>query len=300
MVLLVAIAAVSALTVASAMTAPAIAADSNDAASKRFCLLGTEVQDIHSKTNGVDYRVYVSLPRDYDKQKSSYPIVYLLDADYTFSLVQNIAWFLADENELEPMILVGIAYPGVAQEKHGPLFKMNRTRDYTPTRIATGGYGAEFQKHSGGADKFLDFIRDELIPQMETKYRVAPHDRTLVGMSFGGLLASYALCTRSNTFQRLLIISPSLWYDKRSVQLPNTRDLPAKVFFCVGGEETKAKGANDMVSDLQSFVGKLKAKKFPSFECRLWVAPDESHHSVPPAAVMRGMRWLFGGIKQRS
>lgn len=224
----------------------------------------------------------------YQKHSGSYPVVVLLDADYTFSLLQNIAWFLADENELRPLILVGIASPGAAQEKHGPIMKLNRTRDFTPTHVATGGYGAEFQKASGGADKFLDFIEQELIPHLEQNYRVKHDDRTILGLSFGGLLASYALWTRPGLFQRFIIISPSLWYDKRFVPALLDRptfakkDLRARVFFSVGANETAAKGSENMVRDLTLFVNKLDKRNYPNFKALLWVAEGESHHSVLP------------------
>ena len=166
-----------------------------------FSFYHTQVRPMHSDRTGIDYKLYISLPREYETGKVSYPVVLVLDADYFFPFVHLIVWGLVDHAELQPMILVGIAYPGVAEEKHGPLFKLNRTRDYTPTFVAKGGYGSEFQKQSGGADRFLDFVDQELFPYLEKKFRVKHDDRSLVGMSFGGLLASYALVTRPDLFQ---------------------------------------------------------------------------------------------------
>ncbi len=271
---------------------------------QHYTLPGTQVRELHSEIVGIDYRLYISLPRDYDKANSSnYPVVFLLDANYTFAMYQSIVTFLADEDELPPMILVGIGYRDVEDEKHGALFKTNRTRDYTPFHVAAGGYGPEFDKQSGGANRFLDFIEQELKPFLVANFRIKKDDFTLAGNSFGGLLGSYALLSRPGQFQRFLIVSPSLWYDKRkmfSVEnsfLLSHRDLPARVFFCVGGDERASRGFTEMVGDLKSFVGKLQAQKYPKFRSQLWIAPDEGHHSVFAPAAMRGMRWLFSNSK---
>ena len=116
----------------------------------------------------------------------------VLDADYCFAMMHGIIGLLADHDELAPVILVGIAYPGVAEQKQGPIYKRSRTRDYTPSHVENDGfgYGEEFQKVSGGGDHFLDFIAQELTPYLEREFRVRPQDRTIVGYSFGGLRAS--------------------------------------------------------------------------------------------------------------
>jgi predicted alpha/beta superfamily hydrolase len=265
---------------------------------KPLTLDGTEVRNFHSQTVGVDYLLYVSLPRDYDKQSESYPIVFVLDADYCFPIVHQIARLLADHDELRPLILVGITYPGVAQEKYGPLLKTGRTRDYTPTHVASGGYGEQFQKQSGGADRFLNFIQKELIPDLDKEFRVKP-DRSIVGYSYGGLLATYGLLTRPTLFQRYIIVSPSLWYDNHAMlrlekkSILAAKDLNARAFFAVGGLETRSHGEKEMVGDLNTFVSILRSKNCPGLRTQVFIAGDETHHSVFPAAAMRGIRFIF-------
>lgn len=277
-----------------------LAAIADQIVDSKYTLGNTQIRQIHSNKVGIDYLIYVSLPRDYDKQTAAYPVLYLLDANYNFPLYQSIATFLADENELPPLVLIGIGYPGVEDEKHGPKFKLNRTRDYTPTHVEKGGYGPEFDKASGGADRFLDFIEQELNPYIESNFRVKHDDRAIAGNSYGGLCASYALLRRPGLFHRYIIVSPSLWFDKRimfSLEekfLQSHSDLPARAFFCVGGDETASHGFSEMVGDLKLFTSKLQAKKYPKFQSLLWIAPNEGHHSVFAAAATRGLRWLYG------
>ena len=265
---------------------------------KPFSLQDTQVEKFQSHIVKADYQLYISLPREYEKQTESYPIVLVLDADYCFPIVHQIVRFLSDHDEIKPAIVVGISYPGVAQEKFGPIHKLNRTRDYTPTHVAKGGYGDEFQKQSGGANQFINLIDKELIPYLEGKYRVK-HDRTIVGYSYGGLFASYALLRQPTLFQRYIIVSPSLWYDRRFITRfegqvnAKRKDLRAIAFFSIGSLEEGTFGRQEMVKDTNQFVNTLRARRFPSFRSQLWVANGEDHHSIFPGAAMRGARFVF-------
>ena len=69
-------------------------------------------------------------PLDYAKTRKSYPVVYMLDADYSFAIVRNVVQHFVERDDLPPMILVAIAYPGAATNRE--TYKKNRTRDYTP------------------------------------------------------------------------------------------------------------------------------------------------------------------------
>ncbi|MFI5363828.1 MAG: alpha/beta hydrolase [Elusimicrobiota bacterium] len=282
-----------------AMLAVPAASRAGEATYPPYSLNGTQVRTFHSNRVGIDYKLYVGLPRDYDASSSSYPVVMILDADSSFAMTHGILRFLEDHDELAPAILVGIAYPGVAEEKRGPIYKTNRTRDYTPTTMKEGGYGAEFQKVSGGADRFLEFIGEELVPYLEREFRVQPHDRAIVGHSYGGLLASYALLTRPGLFQRFVIVSPSLWWDRRLMTRIEKREaallksLPARAFFAVGQGETGNILGTGSAEDLEEFVGKLKSRHYSGLQSALWIAPDETHHSVFPGALTRGLRWVF-------
>src|SRR5688500_8438384 len=70
----------------------------------------TEVRSIASKSSGIGYRLYVSLPPGYDTTKARYPVVYMLDADYSFPVAHATAWHLAERSHLPPVILVAVAY----------------------------------------------------------------------------------------------------------------------------------------------------------------------------------------------
>ena len=141
-----------------------------------FTLHHTLTKEFFSKINGIKYNLYISLPKEYTFNNKDYPIIYLLDADYSFALARQISEHLSDRNRISESIIVGIAYANPNE------YKKNRTRDYTPSYVSSGGYGAEYQKFSGGAESFYRFIRSELIPYLQQTYRLNKN-ATFVGHS---------------------------------------------------------------------------------------------------------------------
>ncbi len=83
-----------------------------------------------------------------------------------------------------------------------------RADEYTMTRSSRFGCG-------GNADRYLDFIAEEVLPWLRGNFPVSPlrTDVTLGGSSLGGLLTLYAACTRFADFGRFIVTSPSIWWD---------------------------------------------------------------------------------------
>ena len=257
-----------------------------------FTIPNTEVQSLHSDLTGADYELFIATPSDYDKSGKTYPVVYMLDADYSFALVRNVVQHFVEREDLPPMILVAIAYPGAAADRE--VYKMNRTRDYTPVYAPDGGYGAEYQKVSGGAPKFRAFIAKELAPFIEKRYRATPGDRTLIGHSYGGLFGTYVLLTEPALFKRYIIVSPSLWYSKRIAFTMEEHAAEggirpdARVFLAVGALENSF-----MADDLVVLAKKLRARNNPRLTIATKVFEGERHNSVFPGAVTRGLLTVF-------
>lgn len=262
------------------------------AAADSYSIPNTEVRSLHSSHTGVDYQLFVSLPGDYSSSSKTYPVVYMLDADYSFALVRNVVQHFVEREDLPPLILVAIAYPGAATNRE--TYKMNRTRDYTPVYAPDGGYGAEYQRVSGGAEKFRAFIARELVPYVERNFRVDPADRTIIGHSYGGLFATYVLLVQPTLFNRYIVVSPSLWYSNRIVftmeeEAAQSGLRPAaRAFFSVGELENPA-----MAGDLTALVNKLKSRGNGNLQLTLRIFEHELHNSVFPGAVTRGLLTVF-------
>jgi predicted alpha/beta superfamily hydrolase len=124
-------------------------------------------------------------------------------------------------------------------------------------------------------------------------------DRTIAGVSLGGLFPLYVLFYAPETFNRYIAVSPSLWWNDRVILeyeeefADKHSDLPAKLFLSVGGLEEEQYPDLGMVSSLKEFHERLEDRNYAGLEMEMVVMEDETHHSVFPSAFSRGLRTVF-------
>jgi len=250
-----------------------------------------------------EFQIFVALPRHYDPidADTRYPVLYVLDANGMFGMVTETVRMMQILHEVPEMIIVGIGYPvNDFVETLGI-----RSRDLTPTvddgtfrkRMAdvmeTLGVPMTFFE-SGGAASFLHFIRSELMPFMQNTYRTNPEDTTLFGDSLGGLFALFTLFHQPNTFNRYIIGSPSIAWDNRIAltyeadYATQHADLSAKVFMSAGSLESAAQIAN-----MKQMAQTLRDREYPSLELTTWLFEGETHLSVIPGTISKGLASVF-------
>ena len=265
-------------------------------------LISTEKRMLHSKIVNQDFEIFISLPYKYFMSDTTYPVLYSLDANVKFGMMSNVVNNLGTlTRDIPEIIVVGIAYPIKSIADWAAL----RKRDTTPTskpeydkqwadylNNATGRDDIVVQ--SGGADKFLAFISDELIPFIESNYRVSSNDRALHGTSSGGLFTLYALFQQPETFQRYFAGSPSInWDEPYMYKLENDfaashKDMPVKLFMCVGGLESES-----YINNMQKMAQQLRSRNYPNFELETIVFENETHGTTGPASLCRGLKILY-------
>jgi uncharacterized protein len=248
-----------------------------------------------------NYLISVALPDGYTKDHAPYPVLYAADANAEFGTVVETARLLSVSKELPDLVIVGVGYPNPGQG-----FKAAgaaRFRDLTPT--ADPAFMQEFANAaqqdvllspsaSGGAAEFLSFIRGELVPTIEQTYNVSPENRAWFGHSLGGLFGVYMLFNNDGLFRRFVIGSPSLFWNNRSmlaaeeVFAASGSALRARVFLSVGLLEEPS-----MVSDLRTFVATLERRRYQGLELQAQFFGDETHLSSVPAAISRGLRFVY-------
>ncbi len=81
-----------------------------------YALPNTQVREIQSTANHAFYRQFIATPPDYATSGKTYPVVYMLDADYSFALTRNVVQHFVERGKLPEMILIAIAYPGAADD----------------------------------------------------------------------------------------------------------------------------------------------------------------------------------------
>jgi predicted alpha/beta superfamily hydrolase len=157
----------------------------------RASIRTSQVHSIHSPiAGGVDYEIVVSVPLDYSASSERYPVVYYLDAWYAAGGVEETYHWLRAFDDIPPLILVGISW-----RTDGAGARDHRTRDFTPTHLAT-------RPTSGGAEAFFQFLTGEVIPFVEREYRTVESPRGLMGYSLGGLFGAWVLFNHPGTFDR--------------------------------------------------------------------------------------------------
>src|SRR5690349_20126718 len=72
----------------------------------------TQLRRVTSAVNGQEYLLYVHLPPGYADATTTYPVLYLLDAQWDFPLVIGLVESLTDDGFVPPMIIVGITWGG--------------------------------------------------------------------------------------------------------------------------------------------------------------------------------------------
>lgn len=232
--------------------------------------------------------VNIYLPEGYNPKDSvKYPVIYLLDgaADQDFIHISGLVQFYNfDWISIVPKsIVVGIVSP-------------DRQRDLSfPTTF--GDHPTRFPS-AGGSANFISFIEKELQPFIEKKYK-GNNDKTLIGQSLGGLLASQILIEKPTLFNRYIIVSPSLWWNNGTLleaslaQLEAT-EAPIDVYLGVGKEGLVPFGVNRVMEvDANIFYDKLKAMKNDQFTIHFDYLPLKNHATILHQAVMNAFELLY-------
>lgn len=233
---------------------------------------------IYSEVLKEERLLLLYFPSGYDQFEKSYPVLYLLDGDSNFHHTTGTVQFLAQTSRIPDMIIVAIQ-------------NTERRRDLTPpTQTDT----TDAYSSSGGADNFLAFLKDELIPYIDQTYRTRPY-RILVGHSFGGLFAIHTLVKQPGVFNSYLAISPTLWWNEQAIieevktSLKNNPDLMGDLYMTMGNEGGKMLGAALKLS------GVLEEEAPKSFRWHFELMEQETHGSVPNRSTYDGLEKIFEG-----
>lgn len=216
----------------------------------------------------------------------------MLDAYSSFGIMVQMARLLAFDKELPEVIIVGISSEGGSKE-----FNYGRARDFTPTQIQPEKLPAEYRSTfpiSGGAEKFWGFIKDELIPYVESNYRFSPGDRTLEGHSLGGLLVFYSLFKEPGLFKRYVAVSPVLLWDgglllKQEENFWNDhKTLNADIYTSVGSLESES-----FILPWKQLTNNLKLRRYEGLKLKTEIAEGETHYTIIPYIVTHGLKSVF-------
>lgn len=239
---------------------------------------GTQVQKIFSEIMNQEYELHVNIPRFYEDTSRSFPVLFLLDSQWDFPLMQAIYGEQYYDGFVPELLIIGITWAG----ENVNIDKL-RARDFTPTK-------AKFQYETGKAPEFLKFFRNELIPFIEKNYRVTGN-RSLAGSSFGGLFTLFAMFTETDLFTNYILTSPALEWDERILfaveneYSRNNSDLNARLYMAIGSYEFL-----DVFNEL---VNILNSRKYEGLKYEYKILDGIGHSGSKAEGYTRGIQFVF-------
>lgn len=193
-------------------------------------------RQFHSAILPDDRDLIVYLPEEYERGDRHYPVLYLHDGQNLFdgntSYIPGRTWSVHEtadrliaDGEVEPLIIVGIYNTGE-----------HRILEYTPT--ADPKYGG------GEGGLYGRLLVDEMKPFIDRTYRTlaGPEHTGLGGSSLGGLVTLYLGLLRPDIFGKLAVLSPSVWWDQKSILAFVTEAAPRprpRIWLDMGTKEGK-------------------------------------------------------------
>ena len=168
-------------------------------------------------------------------------------------------------------------------------FYRRRERDYTPSEAHLEEFPA-----AGNGPAFFQFLDKELIPFVNATYATEPDDRTLIGLSFSGLFSTWVLFKHPEVINRYVIISSSLWWDNgacfryEGAYAKNHQSLRGRVYLTAGERDGR-----NIVKDVPRLIDRLESRSYQGLSLGGGLLEDETHRTIFPNAVTKGLRFVF-------
>lgn len=221
---------------------------------------------IKSKILSEERKVVVHLPEGYKESNKKYPVLYVLDGNRHLPHAILSSQILQQESLVPEMIIVAIT------NNRG-----TRTRDLSTNKAA-----------------FTQFIRDELFPVIQFRYRTSSI-RTLFGHSMAGYFATNILADTPNMFDNYIAASPVLQVNDEHIvktyqqlKIPNIADRT--LYFTLTDAVVEGKAAGDA---MKKFVENLTSSEPKGLNWQYNFIPNQVHMTTPYITLYEGLAFVF-------
>lgn len=199
---------------------------------------------LQSKAVGEPRLVNVYTPTRYRTTPNvRLPVLYMPDGgiDEDFPHVVHTVDSLIAAGRIRPVIVVGVP-------------NTQRRRDLTgPTRVATD---STIAPQIGGSAAFRRFFSDELIPEIDRRYRTTS-ERAIIGESLAGLFIVETFLDQPALFSHYVALDPSVWWNAGAL-VDSARDriarfdaAPRTFYFASSREPSTAVGSGKLADVLR-------------------------------------------------
>lgn len=235
---------------------------------------------VASKSIGETRRINVYTPPGYRTSAGGrLPVLYMPDGglDEDFPHVVNTVDSLIRLRVIRPVIVVGIP-------------NTQRRRDLTgPTRVAAD---SAIAPRVGGSAAFRRFIREELVPIVDRRYRTTG-ERSIVGESLAGLFIVETFLKDPDLFRHYVALDPSLWWnggalvDSAAARLAALDTVPRTLFLA-------SSDVRDIADGTARLAKLVEAARPRGLSWTYVPRPDLTHgtifRGVGPSALARALK----------
>ena len=230
----------------------------------------TEKTIVYSRNVKDSFELYISTPKSFDNYKR-YDVIYYCDANLKSGKKLRALISSATYNDkISHTIFVGIGHIGD--------YHVLRRRDFILPFINKADTIARNLMY-GQIENFYQFLKTELIPQINKRFKTVPGNNSIVGHSLGGLFAFYCLFKNEDLFKNYFALSPALWIDHYNIyrfnKLAKQALVEKNLYFSAGGLEVMnhiKKGADEM----EAF---LKTQAYHNVQYKYRVHKGKTHNS---------------------
>lgn len=242
-------------------------------------LIVGETFNINSKTLGETRRINVYLPPGYKEAPGvRVPVLYMPDGGMAedFLHVAGLVQVSVGNGTMRPFLLVGIENTQRRRDLTGP------TENEADKKIAP---------RVGGSAAFRKFIRDELMPQVKTRYRTTG-ETAIIGESLAGLFVVETLFLEPELFDTYIAFDPSLWWNNRKLVsgagewLRARSGLKKTLYFATSDEK-------EITEIGQRFAEVLGRDSPAGLRWHYEKMPGEKHSTIYHPAALKALRALF-------
>lgn len=238
---------------------------------------------INSKQVSETRVINVWTPPNYAQSTDSLPVLYMPDGGLKedFPHIANTIAKLIENKSIPPYIVVGIE-------------NTERRRDLTGfTAVAKD---KEIAAVVGGSAKFRAFITEELMPEINKKYRTN-NKKGIIGESLAGLFVMETFFTKPETFDFYIAFDPSIWWNDHSLEknaaklLDNFTTKKTKLWFAGSGAEDISQYTNKVAKTLETKAPKNLIWKYSD-------EPEEEHSTIFRATKEKAILWSLQDNKE--
>jgi len=238
-----------------------------------------ETFTIESKVLGETRRINVYLPPGYaESPELRLPVLYMPDGGLAedFLHIAGLVQVSVGNETMRPFLLVGIENTQRRRDLTGPT---NNEEDKKVAKVV--GKSAAFRK----------FIRDELMAQINKRYRTTK-ETAIVGESFAGLFVVETFLLEPDLFDTYIAIDPSLWWSDQELvngAAERLRSWPKlnKTLYVAQSSEERVDGVANR------FVEVFRNHAPPEIRWHYQALPNEKHATIFHPAALTAFRTVF-------